>query len=722
MRKFKEIAMRMIPVMLVIAVTLTLTSIAYHQMLKAEEKVCWSFLEESAQNVARDIQRSFDGNTDMLKLAANAIAMKEDVTSPKIYDYLAMVQEMTVFSRIDILYPDNTVYTSQGEQITLAAQDAFAYLARSDTFMTQRMTDALTGRESIYCVMPIRQENRIAAILIGRTDCQTLHEKYPVNIYGGQTKQFLVDRADGSFIMDNWQEQMGSLFDMGGRKLMPGYESVDFLTEIANGQTGTAAFYSNVNGQASYMYYLPVPGYNWAMALMVQEDQIFARVRSMQNNLNMIGVIEGALLLVYLGWNILITFSAVSSRERAQQLEMERAANEAKSHFLANMSHDIRTPLNGIIGMLDVFRRRGEVPEQMNEGLHKIEVAAKYLLTLANDMLELNEIESGRVMLSCDPIDIRTLGSDLDVIMSPKAKQAGVEYNTLYGPIEHPYVQGSAVHVNRILANLASNAIKYNREHGEVWVSIEEVGATEKHATYRFSVRDTGIGISERFQQRMFDSFEQEGNKARNSGLGYGLGLSIVKRLVEAMGGQIEVKSRVDEGSTFTVLLTFQLDPVQYRIHQQAKQKAEEPTDLREARILLVEDNELNLEIAEALLTDAGAQVTVAHNGREAVDLFGQAAPGAFNVILMDIMMPEMNGYEATQAIRAMDRPDATLIPIIARTAITFAEDVRRCEEVGMNAHIAKPLDMKVVMAKIAHYLRDLGKNPCPIDRHSDAC
>ncbi len=710
MKRLTDIIMRMLPVCLVIVLTLFLTTAAYHQMVDAETERCWEILEESTERVTTDVRVRFADNASMLALAADAIAMKTDSTGPEVVAYLATVQEKTMFDRIQILYPDDTMLNTAGERINVKAYANFGRLSQKGPHVSRRITDPLTGREAIYCITPIVRTGETAGLLIGMLDCGTLHEQFPTSIFDGEAQIFLIDRTDGKYLMDNWHESLSSLHELGQREMLPGYEGIDFVREMLAGQKNMVAFYSQTNGKVSYQCYVPVEGFNWSLALVVQDEQVFANVEELKQELNRIGLIVAAVLLLYLIWNVVITSAAIANKRKMHRLQQEHEANEAKSRFLANMSHDIRTPLNGIIGMVDLLKRHGDDPARVENSLNKIDVSARYLLTLANDMLDLNEMENGQIKLTSGPIDIHRLGSDLTALMQPRAQEAGIAYHTIFGDIAHPYVLGSIVHVERVMVNLISNAIKYNREKGEVWVTIDEKSCAGDRVTFRFEVRDTGVGMSEAFQKNMFSSFEQEDAGARTTFQGYGLGLPIVRKLVGAMKGQIEVQSRKGEGSAFTVLLTFQVDQSRQVAREMLSEVFHREQDLSGARVLLAEDNELNMEIAEALLTDAGASVTKAFNGQEAVEIFRTSAPGTFNVILMDIMMPVMNGYDATRAIRAMDRPDAKQVAIMAMTAITFAEDVQKCLDAGMDEHIAKPLDMSLLTRCVAKYLHQNGK------------
>ena len=376
-------------------------------------------------------------------------------------------------------------------------------------------------------------------------------------------------------------------------------------------------------------------------------------------------------------------------------------ANQTKSEFLSHMSHDIRTPMNGILGMAERIRRHENEPAIIDDCLDKINVASGHLLSLLNDVLDMSELEQRRIKLESKPFDLYEELDSIDLIVAQQAKEQGVTVEVHEPPLPHTKLCGSPLHLRRILLNLSSNAIKYNKPNGRVDLWVEELESGADFARYRFRVQDTGVGMSKEFlEKRLYEPFAQENANVRTDYQGTGLGMSIVAELVHAMGGTIQVESELGVGTTFTVELRFALDEAP----QQAAPEAAAPADISGMRVLVVEDNALNREIVQCLLEEEGAEVTLAEDGQQAVDAFAAAAPGHFDAILMDIMMPVLDGIGATQAIRALPRPDAQTIPIIAMTANAFEEDKKKTQEAGMNAHLAKPIDSAKLCAVLARY------------------
>ena len=393
-----------------------------------------------------------------------------------------------------------------------------------------------------------------------------------------------------------------------------------------------------------------------------------------------------------------------SLKEEAEKAEQ---ANRAKTEFLQRMSHDIRTPINGIRGMVEIGNHYSADPEKQAECRQKIWEASGLLLELVNEVLDMGKLESGEVVLEERSFNVLALLKEMRDGLERSAAQRGVTIYSGEEVVDHPYLIGSPLHLKRLLMNILSNAIKYNKENGSVTLSCREVRTTEDTAWIRFDCADTGIGMSEEFQKHLFEPFTQEGSDARSTYGGTGLGMAITKSLVDKMGGTIEFESKKGEGTAYHITIPFRIDP------EAAARPAAGPEgadiSLDGMRILVAEDNPLNMEITEFFLKSAGAALTKAENGQEALERFKAALPGTFDAILMDVMMPVLDGYQAARAIRALDRPDAKTVPIIALTANAFAEDALLAKQAGMNAHITKPIDEAKLKACLAEERRKNG-------------
>lgn len=391
-------------------------------------------------------------------------------------------------------------------------------------------------------------------------------------------------------------------------------------------------------------------------------------------------------------------------KEKQVQNELEFAreaaetANRTKSSFLFNMSHDIRTPMNAILGFANMAKKYSDDKEKVEECIDKVQTSGTHLLGLINDILDMARIESGKIEIEVEPIDVREAADRLTTILGDLARDKDIKLSVSLEDVENPYVYLDELHVNQILLNIISNAVKYTENGGKVDILIKEMLSSDKErAHYRFVISDTGIGMTEEFLDHVFDSFERDKNEALAGIQGTGLGMSITKRLVDIMHGNIEVESTLGEGSTFTVDLEFKKYEGDFEAlvtaEAEQEQEATEIT-LDGKRILLVDDNELNREIASEILAETGAVIEEAEDGVEAFDKVRESEPGYYDIVLMDVQMPRMNGYESTKAIRALENEALANIPIIAMTANAFDEDREDALEAGMNEHIAKPIDV----------------------------
>ena len=378
------------------------------------------------------------------------------------------------------------------------------------------------------------------------------------------------------------------------------------------------------------------------------------------------------------------------------------AANEAKTEFLQRMSHDIRTPINGICGMIDMAEHYADDMEKQTEYRAKIKEASNLLLELVNDVLDMSKLESGEVVLEESPFNLSKIFEEVLVVIEQIAAEQNIRIVWEKKEIKHRDLIGSPRYVKRVMMNILSNAVKYNRANGQIYISCREIPSEQPEMPIiEFVCRDTGIGMTDEFQKHIFEPFAQEHTGSRTKFAGTGLGMPITKKLIEKMGGTITFESEKGVGTTFVIRVPFKIDP---DVDKREEQKDVSEKSIKGLHILLAEDNELNMEIAEFVLQNEGADVTKAWDGQEAVELFRNSEPGEFDVILMDIMMPVMNGYEAAKMIRSLDREDAKEVPIIAMTANAFTEDRIRAKEAGMDEHVAKPVDGELLV-KVIHKL-----------------
>ena len=469
---------------------------------------------------------------------------------------------------------------------------------------------------------------------------------------------------------------------------------------------------------SQHIYHLRKEGTGCYGIMLKQRDYyIYAYLPDMEVFRNLPLSVISVIFLYFLMFSIfwLWTYRTNQAHQKKEQEKDEKykaelliaakkaeAANEAKTEFLQRMSHDIRTPINGICGMIDMAEHYADDMEKQTEYRAKIKEASNLLLELVNDVLDMSKLESGEVVLEESPFNLNKIFEEVLVVIEQIAAEQNIRIVWEKKEIKHCDLIGSPRYVKRVMMNILSNAVKYNGENGHIYISCIEIPSEQPEmTTMEFVCRDTGIGMAEEFQKHIFEPFAQEHTGSRTKFAGTGLGMPITKKLVEKMGGTITFESEKSVGTTFVIRVPFKLDP---DADKREEQKDVSEKSIKGLHILLVEDNELNMEIAEFVLQNEGADVSKVWNGQEAVEVFKKSEPCKFDVILMDIMMPVMNGYEATKMIRSLDREDAKEVPIIAMTANAFTEDRIRAKEAGMDEHVAKPVDVEL-LKKVIHKL-----------------
>ena len=547
-------------------------------------------------------------------------------------------------------------------------------------------------------------------------DIQTLKQYYTTTTYGGSAATYIIKKNGTLAYFDADNDDV-----IGARNVNKALEEAEYVqgqsfaaVQEQLDKDGIAAANILLN-RSEYCYCLTaLQDYDITLMILIPADSVAVSTLNMMNStirteIIFMSAMALMLLLAVIGFIRVQRSSQMVKMEQETNKELNRlrmvaeSANAAKSTFLNNMSHDIRTPMNAIIGFTNIALKHSPPPEIKN-CLDKISDSSEHLLALINDVLDISRIESGKIKFVPEAVDITEVSDSVLTIMDGYLSNRNITFKTELTEPKTPFVLTDAVRVREVLVNILGNAVKFTQDGGTITFAVSYLpGIDDRHVNVRYRISDTGIGMSEEFVDHIFDEFSQEEHGARTQYQGTGLGMAITKRYVDLMGGTISVESKKGVGSTFIVELPMEITDA---CEVKKKDYSVGKMDLTGLKILLAEDNDLNAEIAMVQLEELGIQITRASDGEEAVRIFAENPQGTFNLILMDVMMPKMNGYEATKAIRSLpNRPDAAAIPIIAMTANAFAEDVQASLDAGMNGHLSKPIVMDEVIKAIARNL-----------------
>lgn len=582
---------------------------------------------------------------------------------------------------------------------------------------------SLTGERVFNIFERVYFKNDMEAYLVKEYRTKEIAEQFTLTFYDYTGFSYLVNR-DGTIMVrsrhKNSNKTLSNIFDL----ISPQQNELNmidaFKDSIYKLKTGWAKF--NYYGEGMIFCYEGLRAdSNWLLVSVVPEAVITKQAESiLLKTILFLGVIVIIILIIAaLFYAVKMQESKIHTEELQSALRQADAANKVKGQFLMNMSHDVRTPLNTILGMTAIAKKESNNKEKMNECVEKIDIAGKHLLSLVNDVLDMSQIDRGKMILTQDDIMLTQLFEKVADMMKIEAKEAKLTLD-LSIQLRNEHIIGDSLRIQQVLINIINNAIKYTPVGGHVLLKLIQLedDIKEGYGTYRFSCTDTGIGMSQDFLDRIFLFFERDRNTTLSGVAGTGVGLAITKGILDLMGGMISVKSEIDKGSTFTVDFHFKVQQQELQQEEHTQDVAamsdsqKEMDDYTSKRILLVEDVELNMEIAEELIGTTGVQIEKAYNGKEAVELFAKNPCGYYHLIFMDIQMPVMDGYEATKQIRNFDRKDAKTIPIIALSANALADDVENALQAGMNEHIAKPIDMEAVWKILKKYITLSSKSP----------
>ena len=731
-------------VIIVLTLTLFVMSQTYIQNLVYHERL--SQMEEVTHQMFRSLEDVIDNHWDDVDVQCNYLAYTPMETTDDLISYLEKLSELANYKekQIELIAVDAAghYYTAHGRMGLLrgmtyleSAPQRVSYVSNSLTVDDSRMVFL----EQLSTPITLQSEaGEITLRYFGISQSMTqLNDYFRCDAYENNNSVYVLDN-DGF-----------KLFNANDAELLKGHNVYTVLSQMSylHGSSfavakerlaRTGSCYSNavLDGTEYYYALKQMKNARWTLAFLVPAEYVAVNTQKLVNLVTLVMVsfaVVFSVTAVFVGrfllrqkqkrelqaekeanlrleqYNIQLT-QANDEMKRAQTIAAEalhaaERASQAKTDFLSNMSHDIRTPMNAIVGLTTLMENELDQPEKLAEHLHKLESSGQLLLGIINNILDMSRIESGKTTLNVEKMNLPQQVSQLDSIIRQQAGQRRQTF-TINAHLQHENVLADPNRLNQVLMNILSNAVKYTPKGGHIRLEMEELPRNEHFARYRFVVQDDGIGMSEAFQKTLFDPFTREEKSGTNKVQGTGLGMAITKSIVDLMGGSISVESAPGKGTRFEVVLEFPIDTEADTVQEAQVLPEEEETasPLSGMKFLCAEDNAINAEILELLLESKGASCTICSNGQEIVDAFASVKPGEYDMILMDVQMPVMDGLEATRRIRNGENPLGRIIPILAMTANAFLEDMQKSKEAGMDVHLSKPVDIAALEQTVKHF------------------
>ena len=677
-------------------------------------------MSEVTKQLFSGLNDAVGNNWERAGIQKNTLKAASLGTINDLYDFMEkqeVISEMQA-NDMSLIAVDSTgkYYKSDGPHGLMREIKYLESAPRQVNYVSNTMTSSESSMVYLYELdtpVTVQDDNQkdITIIYYGTMqNMKRLNKYFNCSAYNNENSVYVLDE-DGMKLFNSSAVELVHGYNIYSvLKQMKYYHNQDFNKTLKQLEETGSAYSSAVLDGVEYYYAIANLDYaEWTILFMVPASCVAVNTVRLTKTV-MVIVLSFAMIMVIVLVAVVSTMIHIQQKkvldlERennhklAEALDMAREANRSKSTFLANMSHDIRTPMNAIIGITALIEHDVDNAAKVKEYAKKIEVSSQHLLGLINDVLDMSKIESGKTTLNFVDFSISEMLRRIEILFRPQTDAKNQTLLITKEHIHHEWLNGDSVRLMQVFNNLMSNAIKYTKEGGKIQFFAEECQTNSSvYAKFRFIVKDNGIGMSEEFQDKIFDSFTREENSVINKIQGTGLGMAISKNLIQAMGGTIEVKSEKGKGSCFEVIVDFKIaENKEVYQPEQIEDEKQDETILNGMCFLCAEDNELNAEILKELLDIEGAKCQICENGEKVVEAFEKSQPGEYDMILMDIQMPVMNGYEATKAIRNSKHPMAKTIPIIAMTANAFSEDIQKSFSAGMNAHVSKPVEMKVL-------------------------
>ena len=677
-------------------------------------------MSEVTKQLFSGLNDAVGNNWERAGIQKNTLQAASLGTINDLYDFMEkqeVISEMQA-NDMSLIAVDSTgkYYKSDGPHGLMREIKYLESAPRQVNYVSNTMTSSESSMVYLYELdtpVTVQDDNQkdITIIYYGTMqNMKRLNKYFNCSAYNNENSVYVLDEDGMKLFNSSTVELVHGYNIYSVLKQMKYYHNQDFNKTLKQLEETGSAYSSAVLDGVEYYYAIANLDYaEWTILFMVPASCVAVNTVRLTKTVMVIvlsfAMIMAIVLVAVVSTMIHIQQKKVLDLERennhklAEALDMAREANRSKSTFLANMSHDIRTPMNAIIGITALIEHDVDNAAKVKEYAKKIEVSSQHLLGLINDVLDMSKIESGKTTLNFVDFSISEMLRRIEILFRPQTDAKNQTLLITKEHIHHEWLNGDSVRLMQVFNNLMSNAIKYTQEGGKIQFFAEECQTNSSvYAKFRFIVKDNGIGMSEEFQDKIFDSFTREENSVINKIQGTGLGMAISKNLIQAMGGTIEVKSEKGKGSCFEVIVDFKIvENKEVYQPEQIEDEKQDETILNGMCFLCAEDNELNAEILKELLDIEGAKCQICENGEKVVEAFEKSQPGEYDMILMDIQMPVMNGYEATKAIRNSKHPMAKTIPIIAMTANAFSEDIQKSFSAGMNAHVSKPVEMKVL-------------------------